>query len=569
MKKLFFGALFLFSAILSIAQAQTEAKTDSTKKGKEKKEALPLKPDRTFSYDLTEGSWISLDVGPDGTIVFDFLGDIFTIPPSGGDAKQITSGLPFDSQPRFSPDGKKIVYISDESGGDNVWTYDCDKEEKKQITKGNSNAYQSPEWTPEGNYLVASKQSGRNLHKLWLYHVEGGSGTALVKEPKNLRMVEGAFGADKNKLWFSKRTGSWNYNASLPQYQIATYDRETGDITTQGSRYGSSFRPTLSSDGKWLVYGTRFDEHTGLILHNLKTGNESWLAYPIQHDDQESRASRDVLPGISFTPDNQSIVLSYGGKIWKIEIATKSATEIPFRINSTLDLGPELNFDYPIEDTPEFVVTQIRDLSVSPGGTQLAFTALNEVYIQDLPNGTPKKLTKLSETQAQPVWSPDGEWIAFTTWESQGGKVYKVRPNGKNLTQLNKEDGVFQYPAWSNDGTRIVLIKGDPQDFRNALRRFAFQGTRDLIWLSTDGSNNNFITVTKGRSNPHFVESSNRIYLSGRDGLTSIRWDGTDEKHHLKVTGKKTPGVQNPPNASCITTAPQGEQALATIGMDI
>lgn len=558
--------LFALLATASFGQSTTATK-DSTKK--EKKD-LPLEAGRNFSFDLTEGSWIALDVSPDGEkIIFDFLGDLYTIPIAGGDATQVTKGFPFDSQPRFSPDGKHAVYISDESGGENVWTVELESGDKKQITKGNNNPYQSPEWSPDGKYLIASKQSGRNLHKLWLYHIEGGGGTALVSKPENMRMVEGAFAADDRYIWFSRRTGMWNYNASLPQYQLATYDRKTSEITPQGERYGSSFRPTPSSDGKWLVYATRHDAETGLVLRDLNTGDESWLAYPIQHDDQESRASRDVLPGFSFTPDNKAIVISYGGKIWKIEIATKKATEIPFRVKSSIDLGPELDFDYPIEDTPEFVITQIRDISPSPNGNQLAFTALNEVYVMDLPNGTPRKVANLTETQAQPVWSPDGNWLAFVSWEAEGGKVYKVRADGSQLTQLNQDKGVYQSPVWSNDGSKIVLIKGLAQDFKNALRRTAFRGTSDLVWIDANGSTNNFIAFTDGRRNPHFVNDSDRIYLSGSKGLSSIRWDGTDEQFHVKVTGKKTPGARSPQSASWIRMAPKGDQALAQIGMDL
>lgn len=563
-------AIMALALTFSAFAQDAPAKKDTTKTEKKKKKGLPLEPGRTFDFNLTEGSWIALDVSPDGkTIVFDFLGDLYTIPMNGGSATQLTEGMQFDSQPRFSPDGKKVIFISDESGGENVWTIEVSSKEKKQVTKGNNNAYQGPEWTPDGKYMIASKQGGGGSHKLWLYHVDGGSGTSLVNEPRQLRMLEGAFGKEDRYIWFSRRNGSWDYNAAMPQYQIGKYDRVTGEMITQTSRYGSAFRPTPSSDGKWLAYATRHDTHTGLILRDLTTGDESWLAYPIQHDDQESRASRDVLPGFSWTPDNKSIVISYGGKIHKINVNTKEASEIPFRVNSSIELGPELDFDYPISDDAEFTVTQIRDIAPSPDGKQLAFTALNEVYLMDLPNGTPTKLVDLNETQAEPAWSPDGEWLAFVTWESDGGKVYKVRPNGRNLTQLNKEDGVFQSPVWNNDGSKIVLIKGQSEDFRNALQRTAFRGTSDLIWVSADGSNNNFISYTNGRSNPHFVKNSDRIYLSSFRGLLSIRWDGTDEKAHVQVRGKGTPGSGGGPRASWIQMAREGDQALAAVGTDL
>lgn len=565
-KRILLTALFtLCISVFSIVAFAQQKKSDSDNGD------LPLKADRTFSFDLDEGSWIALDVSPDGkTVVFDFLGDLYTMPITGGNATQITKGMQFDSQPRFSPDGKKIVFISDASGGEGVWTLDLESEdyETKQITKGKNNEYQSPDWSPDGKYIIASKDSPGS-HKIWMYHIDGGSGTALVKEPRNMRMTEGTFSPDGRYIWFSRRTGSWNYNAALPQYQIATYDLETGDISSQASRYGSSFRATLSNNGKWLVYGTRHDEHTGLVIRDLKTGDERWLAYPVQHDDQESRASRDVLPGMSFTADDKFLVTSYGGKIWKVPVEGGDAIEIPFNVKGNIELGPELDFEYPISDSDEFTVTQIRDAVPSPDGKKIAFTALNEVYTMDFPNGTPKKLVDLNETQAEPVWSPDGKWIAFVTWQPEGGKVYKVKPNGKGLKQLNKDNGVYQQPVWSNDSKKIVLINGEAQGFRNATQRSAFKGTDKLIWLSADGSNDNFITYTNRRGNAHFVKGSDRIYLSSFNGLTSIRWDGTDEKEHLKVTGSPAPGSSNSPRASWIKMAPEGDKALAQLGYDL
>lgn len=561
-------SLLVLGLSIAVYAQDTEGDTTQTEK-KKKNKNLPLEPGRSFEFDLNEGSWMALDVSPDGqTIVFDFLGDLYTLPIAGGTASQLTSGMQFDTQPRFSPDGKKIIYISDESGGENVWTIELDSKNKQQITKGNHNSYQSPEWTPDGKYMIASKQS-RGAHKIWLYHVDGGSGTALVDEPNSLRMIEGAFSADSRYVWFSQRQGTSTYNAPMPQYQIGRYDRKTGEMITETSRYGSAFRPTPSADGQWLVYATRHDDQTGLILRKIATGEEEWLAYPIQHDDQESRATGDVLPGFSWTPDQQHIVISYGGKIWKINILNKTAREIPFRVQSSIDIGPLVEFDYPISDEPEFTVTQIRDIAPSPDGKTLAFTALNEVYLMDLPNGTPRKLVELNETQAEPAWSPNGEWIAFVTWQPDGGKIYKVRPNGRNLTQLNKEDGVFQNPVWNNDGTRIVAIKGQSEDFRNALQRTAFRGTSDLIWVDANGSANNFIAYTNGRENPHFVKNSNRIYLSGFRGLSSIRWDGTDEQFHVRITGKSPAGGGGGARASWIKMAPEGDQALAAVVNDL
>jgi len=548
MNKLFtscLACLLLLCNVPNVLSQETkkESKKDSTKKATKE---LPMEPARTIAFTTDNGTWISLDVSPDGkTIVFDLMGDIYSIPITGGKATQITSGMAYDVHPRYSPDGNALVFISDKSGSDNIWTLDLKTKEDKQITKEKKHNFFSAEWTPDGNYVVGGK--GRRNIKLHIYHKDGGAGSQLFGEPKVIKATDPAFGADGKLLYFSRRFGSWDYNARLPQYQIGTYDMEDGDLSVITSRYGSAFTPTLSNDGKWMVYGTRFEDETGLVLRNLKTGKERWLAYPVQRDEQESIAPLGVLPAMSFTPDNENLIASYGGKIYKVSLTSAVATEIPFEVDVKLDLGPQLAFKYPISDAAEALVTQIRDAKPSPNGQQLAFTALNRLYVMDLPNGTPKRLTKNDFTEAQPSWSPDGKNIVFTTWKKGGGHLYKVNVNGRTkVTQLTKEAGIYTFPEWSYTSNRIAFHRGTAQSYDDAIGPFARGSQEDLVWVSGDGGSINFIDKAKGRQKPHFTKIDDRLYLThGQKGLVSIRWDGTDEKEHLKLTGIKTYGSQD------------------------
>ena len=186
-----------------------------------------------WEYTASEGSWISLDVSNDGkTIVFDLLGDLYTMPITGGKATRITSGMSYDAQPRFSPDGKKIVFISDSSGANNVWMYDVEKKETSQFTKGNSSTYFSPEFTPDGKYVVASKGSGTfAIGKLWMYHVDGGTGTLLITgQSPAVKMLGASLSDDGRYVYYARRNGDWQYNAVFPQYQIVRYDRGKWEI---------------------------------------------------------------------------------------------------------------------------------------------------------------------------------------------------------------------------------------------------------------------------------------------------------------------------------------------------
>ncbi|HYC49697.1 MAG TPA: amidohydrolase family protein [Gemmatimonadaceae bacterium] len=539
------------------------------------RQELPLRPDRAITLDTDEGTWISLDVSPDGqSIVFDLLGDLYLLPITGGNATALTSGMAYDAQPRYSPDGQHIVFTSDRDGADNVWIINVPTRQTRQITRGRQNRFRSPEWTPDGSYIVVSRSTQPiGPSKPWMYHRDGGSGVQLVRDPQPLagafplNLMGAAFGKDDRYIWFGQRSGAWEYNAGFPQWQLVTLDRETGRRDTRANLLGGAFRPALSPDGRYLVYGSRHESQTGLRIRDVNTGEERWLAYPVQRDEQESVASLDALPGYSFTPDSRAVVVSYGGKIWRVPVDGSSAAAIPFRVQSRIDIGPKLAFNYRVADSAEFTVRQVRDAVPSPNGRQLAFVAMDRLYVMDFPGGTPRRLSTLEGNDAQPAWSPDGQWIAFVTWTRQGGQAFKVRASGGRPVQLTQANALYTQPAWSPDGSRIVMQRSSAQSVRES---GGFMGPAELIWVSSNGGAANFITATQGRSGAHFSRDTSRIYLySGGSGLVSIRWDGTDEKTHLRISGPRAPEAQQGTNAASAKLSPSGDQVLVQIANDL
>ncbi len=575
MKKIILIITVLFTVNI-IAQDSKKNSTKDTIEVKKDK-GLPLKAERKININTDEGTWMSLDISPDGkTIVFDMLGDLYLLPIEGGNAKRITEGLAFDSNPKFSPDGEDLLFVSDRTGGPNVWIMNLATKDSTQVTKGDTHNIQAAEWTPDGNYIISSR-GNRNV-KLNMHHRDGGKGTILIKTPADLKTIEPAFGKDERYIWYSKRTGSWQYNAKFPQYQLAKYDRETGKSKTMTSRYGSAFSPTLSSNGKWLVYGTRWNDETGLISRNLENGEEKWLAYPIQKDDQESQATLGVLPAMTFTPDSQNVLASYGGKINSIPINGGKAKNIPFTVNEDIDLGPRLKFNYPIEDKEFVTANHIRNPKLSPNGRKVVYSAFHRIYIKELPNGEPQRLTNFDFTEEMPIWSHDGKEIVFVTWNHQeGGAIYKVNVEGKKkIIKLTDQDGIYSSPTFNNDGDKIVFVKGSEQEYKDGYGPRSFRSSDAVMWVSNKGGELNFIALSEGRSNPHFIKNSERIHLySSSKGLTSIRWDGTDEKSIIKVTGITTygagwsPEASKPATASMVIKSPTKDEALAVINNDI
>ena len=563
------AVLLAFSTFVPDPSAQ-QAPAQEEKKDPPKEDPLPLKADGKIEFTTDEGSWLSLDLSPDGrTIVFELLGDIYTLPFAGGEAVNIARGMSFDSQPAFSPDGKTIAFLSDRSGGENLWLMDADGKNPRAVTKGTRAKFASPTWTPDGNYLIASRSAGTAVNSLWLYHKDGGSGVEMVRSvaaapaggaaPAARSSLGAEVSPDGRWVFFSQRTGLFSYNVTSAPYQIQRFDRETGETFRVTGAQGGSMRPLLSPDGKWLVYATRFDTKTGYRIRELETGDERWLLHGVTRDDQESAATRDTMPGAAFTPDGKELVTNLNGKIVRVNVETGATTNIPFLAKVEQEIGPRVYFESRVEEGP-VQARLIRWPQQSPDGRRLVFSALSKLYVMDLPSGQPRRLTTATVGEFAPVWSPDGRSVAYVTWAPEGGHIWTVAVDGGVPRQLTRRAAFYSDLAWTPDGQRIVLVSGAR---RERIEGVAGEGLQ-LRWLPAAGGETTFIAPMTGRS-PHFAKGSDRLYLwGGAAGLTSMRFDGTDRKTHVRITGPSTGGA-TPPAAEDARISPDGQSAFAVV----
>ncbi|HJO39817.1 MAG: amidohydrolase family protein [Vicinamibacterales bacterium] len=588
-------ALAVSPALAQEAEGEDEADDEE--------QTLVLEHDATLEFTIDEGTWMSLDVSPDGaTIVFDLLGDLYTLPVAGGDATRIVGGMSFESQPRFSPDGRTIAFLSDRTGVENLWLADADGANPRAVTKDGltkaaPQAMSSPAWTPDGEYLVVSKvRAPERTHALFMFHKDGGSGVRIGSAPPSasgtgprpqpLNRMGAVASPDGRFIYYAERSGSFTYNAQFPLWQVIRFDRDTGETATITNAQGSAMRPVLSPDGTQLVYATRFETETGLRVRDLETGEERWLILPVTRDDQESRASRDAMPGYAFLPDGDSLIVPIAGQIARVDFASGQAEPVPFTADVAAEVGPRVYFENEIDDSPTVRARLVRWPAVSPDGTRVAFSALHKLWVMDLPDGAATRVTDLDTNEFMPAWSPDGSTIAFVTWSAEGGHVYRATPGGVAPSeQLTSRAGYYSEPVYTPDGTRIVFLAGaaDDQlyaDFRaweaSVYREIdpaapgEISGVRatadlDLRWIPADGGDWTHIASTQGGQAPHFAaeRDGERVYLTDAGSLTSIRLDGLDRRTHLKVTGV---GVgENPPAASELKLSPDGSRVFISL----
>ena len=652
------GLMAIVVAFTPVPFAQTRAQNDKAAADAVKKKDLPLITDRALSFTTSEATWMSLDLSPDGkTIVFELLGDLYTLPVTGGEATRITSGQAYDMQPAFSPDAKRIVFISDRNGSENIWIANADGTKPRAITTSERENYMSPLWAPDGEYVIAAKGA-----QLWMYHESGGSGVQMTGVSSGPASAGGgagsapailgpAFGAAPKSLWVNIR-GSVPSGLPLRRvedesqahydphadgrssarvvgpYQIAQLDREDGRLLVRTHEHEGAFRPVPSPDGKWLVYSTRYDARQGLKLLDLATGEDRWLTMDVQRDDSQGGGGRDrdVYPKSAFTPDSKSLITSYNGKLWRVSVPDGAAMEIPFTAKVDQQLGPLVKFDYPIDDDT-LTVSQIRGARPSPDGKRIVFTALDRLYIADLPQGsgskkekkeepapkpdaqkteakadekaepkpepeaTPapapairnaRRLTASTDVEHGPVWSPDGQFIAYVTWNDEdGGRVYRVRADGSGQPErLTPVAAFYDKLTYSRDGSRLIGVRGSKMHRLRTLEDFGnHSGSSELeyVWLPATGGAVTRIawvgsgSTEQGREAPHVGPEADRIYVwADADGLVSMRYDGTDIKPVVKVTAPAMPGGQGgAPRPDEVMLSPDGRRALVRAARNV
>ena len=530
------------------AEPEAAAEGDEEEKEDEKPKwdvNAPPGPREEVTIDVREGTWMSLDVSPDGKeIAFDLLGDIYVIPIAGGEARALTSDIAWQMQPRYSPDGRHIAFTSDEGGGDNLWIMDRDGSDHRQVSKESFRLLNQPEWTPDGEFLVGRKhftsQRSAGAGEMWLYHRGGGDGVQMTKRRTEQKDTgEPAFSPDGRYLYYSDdvtpgEVFEYNKDPNGEIYVIQRLDRESGETERYVTGAGGSVTPTPSPDGKSLAFIRRVRGKTVLHVHDIASGEEWPLWDGLDRDMQETWAIHGVYPRMSWTPDSKSIVLWAAGRIHRVDVAAKAVTPIPFHVRATRAVTPALRF--PVEVAPrQFQTRMLRWVETSPDGKRVVFESMGKIWTRTLPDGDPRRLTRQEEHwEMFPSFSRDGRSIVYATWDDRELGSVRLAPAGGGAGRvLTREPGHYVEPALSPDGKSVVYRRVAGGFVRTA----AFSRETGIYRLPVAGGEG--LRLTEEGFAPHFGPASDRVFFlklveGGKRQLASIGLDGREERSHLQ-----------------------------------
>jgi len=552
MKKIKLIPLLIASIALPVVMQvnAAEAKKENLDEGAKELEWSVNAPQGKFKdahIEVTSGTWMSLDVSPDGkTLAFDLLGDIYTMPIKGGEATPLMTDIAWQMQPRFSPDGKHIAFTSDEDGGDNLWIMNRDGSNAKAVSKEPFRLLNSPAWSPDGNYLIGRKHytSTRSLGagEVWLYHKTGGSGVMLTKRPNDQKdLGEPAYSADGKYVYFSQdatpgKTFHYSKDSVKGIYKIKRLELATGEVDVIISGKGGAIRPTPSPDGRYIAFISRDDFSSNLYLYDLKSGEETKIYENLERDLQETWAIHGVYPNIAWTPDSDSLVFWNNGKINRLAIDSKQSQVIDFHVKTTKKIQQALQFKQQLPQD-DFSVKMLRDVEISPDGDQVVFESMGYIYTRNIvggkAKGKAKRLTKQnSHFELNPSFSRDGKKVVYATWhDQQQGQIRVVSSRGGKGKALLKEPGKYIEPTFSPDGKTVVYrkisggyITKPTWDLNTGIYAIAAKGERK-------GSKP--LLITEQGQQAHFGHSNDNIYVV-REGeepqLAYVSLDGKDDR---------------------------------------
>ncbi len=392
---------------------------------------------RRIDVTVSEGTSMAVAVSPNGQqLALDLQGSLWVVPTAGGAARRVTDEYHDARQPSWSPDGKRLVFQGYRDGGYDLWVVDADGTNVRQLTRGPFDD-REPSWSPDGQGIAFSSDRSGN-YDVWMVTVATGAVRRVTTDPGDEFMP--TFGARSDSVAFIGTRGG------MPSVIVAATSGGERRVTTVPGRYDA---PSWSPSGA-LVYhssagGSSRLEHEGRVI----TGSENAFAF---------RAG--WLRG-------DTLVYVADGRVRRRALAGGSAQEIPFTATLTVSPARYTRVRRDVDSRAPRRALGIVAPALSPDGHQVAFAALGDLWLMPVDGpqaGTPRNLTRDAALDAEPAWSPDGRWLAWSTDRGGAGTmldlwVYDTRTG--NMRQLTREPTSAMGAAWSPDGTRLAMLNVD------------------------------------------------------------------------------------------------------------
>lgn len=486
-----------------------------------------------LSFNATEGTLMSIDVSPDGKrLAFDLLGHIYTMSVNGGKAEAITKGTSWNMFPRYSPDGKKIMFTSDRSGSDDLWVYDLYTFEMTNITKMELPVHQGT-WSNDGRHVFGTALNMKVRHPVYMFNMFGDR-QVIIPAGSRTPVTHFEMHPTNGLVYFEHGDGSLYSSGD----RIKTFNMKNAKVEVYIDRPGGATNPTLSPDGKQLAYIHRDDRQTVLVVHDLETREEKVVNRKLDFDRQDSGSFYGSYPNMSWHPNGQEIFVSYLGGIHAVKVRTGKARKIEFLAPVNREIKETIRFKVDVPRSKGTTRSHRWSTKIQGG---ILYETMGDLYLKKGSNV--KNLTQSKDHETNPVYDPKTRMIYFASWNDKDlGAIYKMAVNNNKRKKLTDVPSQYGSIAISKKG-HVAYLRGAGSLIDG--KHLEGQTDYELV-LNWKGKETELADITWSgnryakRPPTVFFGSDDRIYYSDyiADTLTikSITLDGLDEKAVYKFS---------------------------------
>jgi tricorn protease len=394
-----------------------------------------------------------------GKIAFSYLGDIWIANEDGTGAHRVTDHTARDIYPRFSPDGKLIAFSSNRYGNNDVFVIPAGGGPAKQLTFHSGND-EVVGWSRDGKSVVFRAPRGLgvfpNVATLHQISIDGGQEQPLPTDWG----WSGSFSPDGKSLVFNRHPSTWSrrhYRGSFAADLWITNLAEKSYTRLLGDERYNRYWPMWGADDAIYYVGDPLPNEK-----NVKPGSPEVRAsvnniYRIPAKGgppaQVTRHADGSLFWPSMSSDGKTIVYEGNFGVWKLDVASGRSTEIK------IDLGSD---DKENEIEYRAVSDEVDAFDISPSGRRAAISARGQVLTIATEKGDITRLNpdRMASRSQSPKWSADGKYIAFVSDRSGRDEVWLSDPEGRSPKKITDLDNEKSAPIWSPDSKTLLYVAG-------------------------------------------------------------------------------------------------------------